>query len=640
MAVVGATPRAGTYAHETLVNLAALGFDGPVYGVNPRHREVLGFACVPSVADLPEPVDAVVVAIPAAAVPGAVQAAGARGCGGAVVLSAGFGEVAGGAALEDELRAAAAAHELPLCGPNCGGILSVAGRAAMWGDTMGSAEPGPVAIVSQSGNFAINAVAARRGLRVHTVVSSGNEAVVSSARWLRALAAEPDVRSVALFLEDEGDGAELCEALAACAELGVGVAVLKSGSSAAGAAAAAAHTGSVAGDHRVFRALVEEAGAAWASSFHELLELAKALAARPLPRTGGGAAILTCSGGDSGLGADECARHGVPLPAFAPETRERLRALLPAAATVSNPLDYTALVWGEVETIAQLMAVCGADPAIDEVVVFYDEPAGMTGAQLESWRAVRDGIARGARESPVPTVVASTLPELLNDQAAAAFGRDGVAALAGLATGVAGLAARRREPADPARLRELAAAARAAGRGRGGDWLAEHEAKALLRAHGVPVVPGRAVADAGDAAAAAEEVGYPVAVKRSSAALRHKSEMGALRLDLADPAAVRDAYRGLADANGSPVLVERMAAPGTELLVAARADAVVPVLVLGLGGVWTELYDDVVIVPLPADADRVEAALRRLRGAPLLTGGRGGAPLDLRADRRAGRRRG
>ena len=157
----------------------------------------------------------------------------------------------------------------------------------------------------------------------------------------------------------------------------MGVAVLKAGASAAGAAAAAAHTGSVAGDHRVFRALVEEAGAAWASSFHELLELAKALAARPLPRAGGGVAILTCSGGDSGVGADECARRGVPLPAFAPETRERLRALLPAAATVSNPLDYTALVWGEVETIAT--AHDGLRRRIrrsTRCVVFYDEPAG------------------------------------------------------------------------------------------------------------------------------------------------------------------------------------------------------------------------------------------------------------------------
>ncbi len=236
-----------------------------MWGVHPTRRRVHGRTCVPTVADLPEPVDAVVVAIPAAGVPEVIEQAGARGCGGAVVYAAGFGETPDGQRLEAALRTAAHRHDLPVCGPNCDGIVAFHDRAALWGDALVPAEAGHVAVVSQSGNVAVNALAARRGLRLHTVVSCGNQAVVDAGDWLHALAQREGVRSVALFLESDGDGARLCEALALCADAGIGVAVLKVGASAAGASAAAAHTGAVAGDHAAFRALVQEAGAAWAA---------------------------------------------------------------------------------------------------------------------------------------------------------------------------------------------------------------------------------------------------------------------------------------------------------------------------------------------------------------------------------------
>src|SRR6201995_1654147 len=157
VAVVGATDRAGSYAAEALLNLGKVGFSGPVWGVNPRRSEVLGFPCVPSVAELPEPVDAVIVAIPAGGVPTAIEQAGARGCGGAVVFSAGFGEVRAGDALQAELVAAARRHRLPVCGPNCNGIVSPRPGVALWGDPLEPADPGRVALVSQSGNVAVNA---------------------------------------------------------------------------------------------------------------------------------------------------------------------------------------------------------------------------------------------------------------------------------------------------------------------------------------------------------------------------------------------------------------------------------------------------------------------------------------------------
>jgi acetate---CoA ligase (ADP-forming) len=632
VAVVGATERPDSYGAQALVNLDAIGFDGQVWGVNPRRTSVLGRPCVPTVSDLPEAVDAVVIAIPAAGVAATVEQAGARGCGGAVVFSAGFAEIADGAGLQADLVAAARRHELPVCGPNCNGIVATHTRTALWGDALAPREPGAVALISQSGNVAVNALATRRGLRFHTVVASGNQAVLSAADYLSFLAGEDGVGAVALYLEDDG-GPGLCDGLAACAENGVRVVVLKVGSSKVGAHAAAAHSGALAGDQRIFRALIEEAGAVWADDVHDLLELAKTLgvAAAPHRRSaGGGLAVMTCSGGDSAQGADEAERLGVDLPPFAPATCARLREVLPSAATAANPLDYTAMIWGDTEALSELVQASGADPAIGRVLVFYDQPPDLTGAIKASWDAVRDGITAGAGLSPAATIVSSTLPELLDDEAAWRFIQAGIPAVAGLRTGLRCAAALGQTPGDPERLRGIAAAAQAAGAAAPADWLSEHDAKELLRAAGVNVTEGRLVEDEDDAVAALAELGGNVAVKLSDPAVQHKSELGAVRLAVRDEAQVRSAYRAVS-VLGASVLVERMAQPGVELIVAARTDAIVPALVIGLGGVWTEMLDDAAIVPLPASASRIETALHGLRGAPLLTGARGTPPVDLAA---------
>src|SRR4051794_26407034 len=434
IAVVGATPRPDTYAHETLRTLEVLGYDGEVWGVHPRHREVLGRAVFPSLGDLPAPADAVVVAVPAAGVPAVIHEAGATSCGGAVVFGAGFAE-GGAVALEDGLVAAAVRHGLPVIGPNCDGMVRLHERAALWGDALRPQEPGAVALVSQSGNLAVNALATRRGLRLHTIVSCGNQAVLDAGDLLAFLAEDEGVRSIALYVEDDGDAPRLCEALARCAERGVGVAVLKAGASAVGVSAAATHTGAIAGDHRVFRALAEEAGAAWARDGHELLELAKALACGRRA-AGRGVALVTCSGADCAVGGDEADRIGVDLPPLGPATVARLRELLPSAATVSNPLDYTALVWGDTPTLRAMIATVGADDAVDQVLVLYDQPAGTDGWSAQSWADVREGIVQGAAATATPGVVAATLPVLLDRASAAAFRPRGGPAACGAPVGL------------------------------------------------------------------------------------------------------------------------------------------------------------------------------------------------------------
>ena len=615
-----------------------------MWGVHPSRSVVHGRPCVPSLEDLPEAVDAVVVAIPAAGVPEVVAAARARGCGGAVVFAAGFAEVGGGA-LQEALREAAGGW--PVLGPNCDGLIAFRSGAALWGDAFVPREPGRVALVSQSGNVAVNALAVRRGIRFHTVASVGNQAVLDAAALLEALVEDEDVGSIALFLESDGDGARLARALARAAERDIGVAVLKVGATAAGATAAAAHTGALAGDQRVFRALVEEAGAAWAADVHDLLELAKALAVpgarRPARASagptgsaaaGGGLAILTCSGGDSGLSADEAGRLGIPLPPLSPATAAALEPLLPPAATIGNPLDYTAMIWGDRERLAAIVRTVSADPAVERLLLFYDEPAGLDEAMKASWDAVRDGLADGAGPG---AVVASTLPELLQDASAETYLARGVPAVAGLRTALAVVDALGRPPGDPRRLRAIADAA---GPVEPGDWLAEAEAKALLRAAGLAVPRGAVAADEDDAVRVAEALGGPVAVKASvgGAAAQVGGGRAGARRRRARRRSARPTARCGAPTPPPPrpprsagVLVEAMAAPGVELVVAARRDAVVPALVVGLGGIWTELLGDVAVVPLPATPERVADALGSLRGAGLLTGARGRPAVDLEA---------
>ena len=580
IAIVGASERAGSYGGEAMLNLARFGYPGRVYPVNSRRPIVHGFDAYPALEDLPEAPDAVVIAIPEPEE--VVERAAAIGCGGAIVFTA----------QTDEPRLAAAG--LPLCGPNGNGIVSVPDRVAMWGDVIVPREAGPVALISQSGNVAVNALASRRGLRLHTVVSCGNSAVLDAADFLAAVAERDGVRSVALYLEADGDGPRWCAALERCAHAGIGVAVLKAGASRAGAAAAEAHTGAIAGDQRIVRAFFEEAGAAWAEDPHDLLEIAKALSVRRSVRSGGdavaaagdaaparGVAVMTCSGGDSAVAADIAADLGLDLPELAPATIERLRRTLPDAATAANPLDYTALLWGDPIALQELMMALGGDPAVGQVLVLYDD----AGAGDDGWAAVLGAVQAAGIASPTPVALAATLPELLDDETALKMQGAGMAAIAGLRSGVRAVQAMVSPPPDPRRIAQMASQRRATG----SRWLEEHEAKRILKEAGIPVPDGR-VTD--DPVTAWRELAGPVAIKRLG--LRHKAANGGVKLNLDDEHAIAAAFPG------ETVLVERMAPPGQELIVSIRRDGLTPVLVVGPGGIHTEQLDSARIQPLPA----------------------------------------
>jgi len=626
IAVVGATDRESSYGNTVVTNLINAGFKGHLVGVHPKRDQVHGVLCVPSLADIGEPVDAVIIATPADTVPDIIETAGRIGCGGAVVFAAEFAET-GRADRQQALVAAANKHSIPVIGPNANGIVAVHNRAPMWGDVVELGKPGGVALVSQSGNVGVTALASRRGLNWHTVVSVGNSAVVDAAAALAQLAVTDGVKSVALYLEDDGDGARWAEAFALCAERDVRIAVLKAGRSEAGAVAGGAHTASVAGDHRIFRALVEEAGGAWCHDPHELLETAKLLAT-PRPTKAGALAVVTCSGGDSVITADEADRLGVRLATFSPKTLAALGPLLPEGVVITNPLDHTNALWAEREAIQTVVEVLADDEDINQVLYVQDTPVALPESSTVEWKATRDGLVQ-ANTPGVGKAVAAGLPELLPLYVAEELAAVGVTALAGIPTALVALGAHTRESAGAERLRAIA---RACSDNEGKEWLAEHEGKALLSAHGVAIPDGGVATSADEAVTLAEQLGPRVALKVSHADIKHKTEMGGVILGLTDPTDVHTAAtRLLGLVDDGVVLVEGMAAPGVEMLVSATRDGVVPSLVVGLGGIWTELLDDVAVIPLPAGAARIKSAVEQLRGYLLLSGGRGKAPLAVDA---------
>lgn len=626
IAVVGPTDRPGSYGNAAMSNLVAAGFGGRLVGIHPTRESVHGVACVPTLDALGEPVDAVVIATPADTVPELLDTAGRLGCGGAVVFAADFAET-GRTDRQDALIDAAARYAMPVIGPNGNGIVALSSRAPMWGDKVVPQTAGAVALITQSGNLGVVGLASDRGINWHTVVSVGNSAVVDAAECLSYLAGADGVRSVALYLEGDGDGARWAEAFARCAENNVRIAVLKAGRSAAGAVAGGAHTAAVAGDHRIFASLVAEAGGAWCHDPHELLETAKLLAT-PRPAKPGGLAVVTCSGGDSVITADEADRLGVPLASFSPSTQTALAELLPDGVQVTNPLDHTNMLWADIPAVRALVETLAADPGVNQVLYVQDTPPDLDDHDAAEWKATRDGMVT-AHIPGVSKALASGLPEMLPAPGGQSWGENGVTALAGIPTALAALRAHTQTSCSADRLRAIAAAAVGADPG---GWYSEHEGKALLAAHGVAVPVGRAAASINDVVALAAELGGPVAMKVSHPEIQHKTDIGGVMLGLTDPQRIHVAAEQLlAIRPGAKVLVEKMASPGTEMLVSATRDGVVPALVIGTGGVWTELMQDVVVIPLPADPMRVSNALQSLMSYPMLTGGRGRPPLAVGA---------
>ena len=637
VAVVGASARAGSFGMRTLENLAHYG--GAVYPVNAKYERIGERACYASLAALPQPPDCVVLVVPREAVEAALEEAAAARAGSAIVYASGFGEMAREEAGRAQRRLAgiARAAKMPMLGPNCMGLINHAlgaGLSFIPEYARAPREAGSIAIVSQSGALGYSlAQAWNRGLGIRYFFSVGNSADIDVGDLIAAMAEDPDCKAIACLFEGAASAARMLQAGERARRAGKPVIVYKLGASEDGAAAARSHTGSLAGSAVAWRALFERAGFIPVEDFDALLEYARffATAGRPLAR---GVAVISGSGGAGVMAADKAAKHGVPMPQPLETTGAALRGLVPEFGAARNPCDPTGQVLNNPESFGQCCRALLADPQYGALVV----PG--TVAVVETAKDRVPAMAALAREQAKPVVLV-WLSEWLQGPGSGdyekeeriAFFRSMEHCFGAIAAWHA-LAHRQVDTAPRLAPPGAAQAARAMLAG-GGARLTEGEAKRALAAYGVPVVTERLAHSADAAAAAARALGYPVAMKAESPSIPHKTELGVVRLGIADEADLRRAYAEIViAARGHElrgVLVQPMV-PGVEVIVGARVDPVVgPLVVVGSGGVLVELLQDSVAALAPVSPAQAAALLKRLKGYRLLTGFRGSAPVNLDA---------
>jgi acyl-CoA synthetase (NDP forming) len=605
-----------------------MGFDGPIWPVHPTKPEIEGLPAFRSVADLPAAPDAAFLAVNRDLTVQVIGELAARGAGGAVCYASGFKETGGrGVALQATLLEAAG--DMPFFGPNCYGIINYLDGALLWFDQHGGkrCERG-VAILTQSGNIALNLTMQRRGLPLAYVLTLGNQAKVGLSACITALVDDPRVSAIGLHIEGVDDIAAFDAAARAALAAKKPIVALKAGRSAAGAALTMSHTASLAGSDAAMTALLQRLGITRVGSLPVLLEALKLLHVGG-PLAGRAVVSLSCSGGEASLMADAGEGRRLCFRPFDEAQQARVRATLNALVTISNPLDYHTFIWNRPEPLrATFSAVlsCGFDLALlllDLPRADRCDPADWQ-VSLDAWQDARDRTGACA-------AVLATLPECLPEPVAERLVAHGIAPLAGIedalqaaeAAADVGAAQRAGMPAPllPARL--LA-----------GEpvTLDEWEGKQMLARYGLAHPGGMCVATPAAAVTAAEALACPVVVKAVGRAILHKSELGAVALNLRNAVSVETAARRMARL-GDAILVEPMVQDGVaELIVGVSRDPQLGLcLIVGMGGVLVELLNDRALLLLPTTQDAVRAAILSLRLAPLLQGFRGRPEGDLQA---------
>ena len=625
VAVVGASRRRGTIGGDLFRNILAGDFAGAAYPVNLDGESVAGVRAYTSIEEIPDEVDLAVISLPARAVLEAAEQALRKGVHALVVISAGFAEVGSeGAERQERLLTLVRAHGARLIGPNCLGI-AVAGPSLNATFAARSAPSGNIGFSSQSGalGLAVLEAAEPRGLGLSAFVSIGNKADVSSNDLLEWWEQDPATSVVLLYVESFGNPRRFGR-LARRVARRKPILALKSGITATGQRAASSHTAALAGAEAAVEALFHQAGVIRASSLEELIDVAVLLSSQPEPK-GRRVGVLTNAGGLGILCADACEAVGLELPALSAGTCEALAARLSPEASVANPVDMlggaSAAAYGE--ALPHLLA----DSQIDAAIALFVPTAIATADEVAT--AVADASREAATDKPVLAVVmsASGIPAALRQSgghvAAFAYPESAARALGRAAARAEWL--RRPHGTVPV----LEGIDRRGGEGiveqalAAGDdaWLGPAETRALLGAYGIVVVEERLAGSAGEAVAAARELGFPVVVKSATPGA-HKTETGGVALDLHDDEGIRSAT----DRIGGPVLVQPMIRHGTELLAGLVQDPVFgPLVAFGPGGVLAELIGEASFRMAPlTDVDAVELVtggkagrlVRGFRGAP------------------------
>jgi acyl-CoA synthetase (NDP forming) len=625
IAIVGASPRAGSFGLRTLENLAH--FRGDIWPVNAKYQKVGEHACYPSLAALPGKPDLVALVVPREGVEASLNEAAAAGAGGVVVYASGYGEMARdeGAAAQRRLAGIARAARMPVLGPNCMGLVNHELGVGVSFIPEYSKMPrrlGPIAFVSQSGALGYClAQAAERGLGFRYFFSAGNSADVDVADLIGAMAEDPEIRAIACLFEGVPSAQRLLEAGEKARRAGKPVIVYKLGVSEDGAAAARSHTGSLAGSGAAFKALFDRAGFATVDNYEALVEYAKffAAAGRPLAR---GVAVVSGSGGAGIIAADMAARHGVPMPQPEEKTVAALRTVVPEFGAARNPCDPTGQVLSVPESYNLCCKALLDDAQYGVLLCAMSVSSRETGAKRSS------DIASLARSQPKPIAVV-WVSEWLQGPASEAYeAEDRVGFFRSLDRCYGAIAAWQRW--HEARPVEERLTKKVSGLDLSKKVLGERDAKAVLGRYGIRSAPERQARNADEAVKAAAELGYPVVLK-ADGDIEHKTEAGAVKLDLRDEAALRAAC-GAMKAARNGFLVQSMLKGGVELVVGIKRDPLCgPVLLVGLGGVLVEILRDTALALAPVGKVEARRMLESLKGFKLLQGYRGSAPADLDA---------
>jgi acetate---CoA ligase (ADP-forming) len=646
VAIVGASPRAGSFGERLQANLAGH-YTGRVHLVNAKYTEIGGQPCYPNLLALPESPDCVVITVPREAAEPVVVEAAERRAGGVVLFASGYAETGKPERIAAQQRLSAIAREssMPVIGPNCLGFVNYGLKARLSFSDYPAPRPpraAAVGIASQSGALSQSlAQAIEYGCAVSHAFSAGNQSDVDVADLVAYLVEDEACRAIACVFEGMSEPERLLEAADLAWRAGKPLLVHKIATGPLGAEAAISHTGSLAGSNTAYLAAFERAGMILIPDFEGLMEAAAFFAKAPPPKAPGVAVVAT-SGGAAIMAADKAERHGVPLPQPSPPVLEVLMKHVPDFGSPRNPCDVTAQV---VNNPASLWA-CGealmSDSAFGALVV--PQPVAFDFhipriAAFSELSAKYDKITCNVLVSQWPQGPATREAEESSH----------VALFRSMERCFDTLAAwhRRhvRTGAGPRIVKRLAPPAAATIAAKLLDeakerTLTEREAKQVLAAYGVPVVGEQLVSDAVDALAAANALGYPVALKVESPDILHKTDAGVIRLDLRNEADVRagfaaimaraQAIRPRARLNG--VLVQPMVPPGLEIMVGARVDPQLgPLVVVGLGGVLVELLKDTAVELAPITPTEARAMLERLRGAALLKGFRGSQPVAIDA---------
>jgi acetate---CoA ligase (ADP-forming) len=623
---------------EAIRQCIASGFSGPIWPVHPKYDELGGRPCLSSLSALPEAPDASFIGIPARTTIDVVRELAAMRAGGAVCHAAGFAEVGGeGVRLQQTLIEASG--EMAIVGPNCWGLLNYLDGVALWpsGFGGGRTEKG-AAIIAQSGNIALNLTMNQRSVPFSYVISAGNQAGLTIADYVDVLVEDPRVTAIGLYIEGLSDISGFSVSAAKALARNVPLVVLKAGRSALGARLGLSHTGSLCGEDRLYSALFERLGIVRVPSLGALLETLK-LFSVARPPDGDRLVVFTCSGGDSLLAADAAAELEITLPEFNPVQTQSLRSQLPSFATVSNPLDYNTALWGNRAALTECFTTALTGDA-DMGLLVIDYPEGDADGSAACDASV-DAIIAAQQRTGKPAAVASTLPELLPVQLRERLIAAGTPPLQGVEDAILALAGAASYATCRSRLLDgdpiLSSSSLIP---TAPQLLDEFDSKRRLARFGLKIPEGSLSAPA-DAAAIANRLGFPVVIKVAQPAMVHKSEAGAVALNLNTTSEVEAAVSAMAAAlarsqPGMAVerfLIERQVSGAVaELLVGVKQDAQFGLaLVIGAGGVLVELAGDTATLLLPASRTTVASALDGLRVSRLLSGYRGRLPGDREA---------